>query len=327
MTTRMTLILCGALGMACHADSNSWTGPDFPGQGNAWYLELPDGEHTPVLSAWDVPAQGMVIAENQAIVGMQDMTCGVHIPSSSVFFDVDDGNGAVTGGATIPNPTTGEPELTALIVDGPLLRLLGIDSPNRSTELLFRNVQDAVLTASGDVVLVRESASGTCDVVWVRPGETAMVHTLPPEAVCAGASLTATSDGQTAWVAAGTLHTVSQDGVTREDRPASNVLWDENTDTLWVMGPDTQQLTRLTTDSARDITLDHPVIDMVVAPDGGLALAADTLGGDRLIRLSSELEVRDQVDLGYPIESIASSPDGRTLGVSMPGIHAYYRQD
>ena len=167
------IVAAAAVVAACGAIDNSYQGDEtFSGNANAWYVDYPESEGSDFVSAIDAPAFGVALGTDRATVAMNDMTCGVHLDSGSVFFDLDMRAGEIQDGVA------GEPgnELTSLLVAAPLVTLVSVDQPLGGEQFLVRGIRQArLLDASSFVALSNPTWThddpGACELRWFEDGE------------------------------------------------------------------------------------------------------------------------------------------------------------
>lgn len=320
----IALVACGT------ALDNSY--PDdaqYSGNVAASYLDYPESDMSLVASEVDAAAEGFALGGGNATVLMNDMTCGVHIDSGTVFFDVDLGLGEIQDGLDVDGSSGGGGhELTSLLVAPPLVHLVPVEHPTSAARFLVRGVREARLLDDQGFVSLSAMEDDTCALRWYEEGR--MVQSLElAEASCVGElGFAVDRDSGVAWIATpdGVFH-IDQEQVVRLPVEGDLLAWDASTAQLYVgsHGSNTVSAVR----GERVLwTLDLPgeVMDLDDGgARGGLVIAHKEGLGYSVDRFDADGSVIDHLAFDRPVLDVSISDGGDQMGIARVDDHAYYR--
>lgn len=283
----------------------------------------PEGDRTTFASSLDVPAQGFALGVGRATVAMNEMTCGVHLESGSVFYDVDLRPGRIQDGTDDVDV-----ELTALMVAPPLVHFVPVGNPYSGETFLVRGVRQARMVGDDGFVALRQAQDGTCEIRSYAAGELVRTVPVPDTFDCHGdLDMALAGGGSTGWIAGPSgVWALGTDAVTPLGLDGDTIAWDAAHAVLYVgtRGGDVVHAV----DGAETLwTLDLQG-ELVSLDDGGdqggLVVAQEAGLGASVTRLDAGGSTIDALVFEEPVIDIEVSPLGDTLAVSRLDDHAYY---
>jgi len=321
-------LAAGAVALAaCGTLDNTWQGEEaFTGNVNAWYLDYPESDRSHVASAVDAAAYGFAMAGDRATVVMHDMTCGVHIDSGSVFFDLDLRTGEIQDG--VADSESGR-QLTSLLVAEPMVTLIPIDEPQNEQQFLVRGIRQARLTDGESFVALRTTEQGTCQVRWYEQGQLDHTVDLGSDIACDG-SLGFAVDRLTgdAWVATPSgVFDLVEDAPHRLPVQGDLLAWDDTSGQLYVARRGDTVVHALSQGQlAWSLELPGPIVDLDGAGlPGGLVLAHEDGLSHSVLRLDADGAELDHLSFEQPVLDVEISDAGDLMAIARYSDHAYYR--
>jgi hypothetical protein len=286
----------------------------------------PEGDRTTVTATIDATAHGFALGDGRATTGMLGMTCGVHLDTGSVFFDLDLQPGRVQDGTDDRELT-----LTSLLVAAPLVHMVPVENPFASQAFLVHGVQQARILDRDGFVALRRTEGDRCEVRTYDDGHLVDSVLLPPEVACDGNLHLALADGAHHLYVAGPSGVWSLlDGEPAPVGVAGDVLaWDATEGLLYVGERGGEQLVALDAEGeAWTLELDGPLVDLDDGGErGGVVVAVEAGFGADVIRLDATGAEVDRLLFDRPVLDLAVSPLGDRLAVGRSDDHAYYRLD
>lgn len=323
--TVLPLVLLVACGVPM---DNSWTGDeDFSSGINAWYLDYPESDRSQLASAIDLEASGFSLSDGHATVHMADMTCGVHVDTGTVTFDLDFREGEIQDGL---DKVGGDPVLTSLLVAPPMVNLIPLSNPALTSNYLVHGVREARLLDGTDfVALAATEQGGDCQLRTYRRGQLEGAVDLP--ATCNGVVDLAVDrlTGQS-WIA-GPDGVFSVDGadVRQLDIQGDLVAFDPTSEQLYVAQRGLDTVYAL---DAAGLTWAKTLPGAVVDLDdgglaGGLAIAHEVGRAHAIVRMSATGAQLDSLIFDEPVFDVEVSDGGDLMAVARLNDHGYYRID
>jgi len=313
----VVLIACGT------ATSNSWQGDDdFSGGLNAWYLDYPETSSTVLASAIDVQSGGFTLGTHTATVRMDSMTCGIHMDSGSMTFDVDLGEGEIQDGIE-----SSDLHLTSLIVTPPLVAVMPDISPSHTVRYLVEGLREARLSSHDSFVALAASDDGHCQVSRYSGG--LLRTSVDLDATCNGfVDLAIDRDSGQIWVAGPTgVYRVDGNRVTDLDLDGDLVSLDADSGALYVAQRGAKFITAVGPDGVMwTKTLPGVVVDIDDAGDAGGVVVAHEIGlASSVVRLQPDGVELDHLVFDEHVLDIEVNEAGTAMAVARLTDHAYYR--
>ena len=322
------VVAAAATFVACGAVDNSWDGDEvFTGNANAWYLDYPETENSTLASAIDAPSFGVAMTGDRATVSMNDMTCGVHVDTGSVFFDLDLRTGEIQDGVTSSDDGKA---LTSLLVAPPLVTLIPIDQPLGGEQFLVRGIRQArLLDSHSFVALSQPQLDGACEIRWFEDGQLDHKVTFDDSIDCSG-DLGFAVDRRSgdAWVATPSgVFDVVEDEPIRLPVDGDLLAWDASSRQLYVASRGSSTVSALV-DGQVAWTMDLPgeIVDLddAGAPGGLVVVHADGLAHS-VVRFDATGAELDHLSFDRPVLDVEISDGGDIMAVSRMDDHGYYR--
>lgn len=327
------LAMIGAAGalVACgSAMNNSWSGDEaFTGNAAASWLDYPESDLSLVASEIDAEADGFALGDGRATVSMHEMTCGVHIDSGTVFFDLDLRPGEVQDGLDVDRSgSSGGPELTSVLVAPPLVALVPVDRPFQEAQFLIRGVREARLLDDRAFVALRATDDQTCELRWYDEGRLASSQVL--DGVSCDGDLGFAVDRATgdAFVASPSgVFAVTGQGVQALPVDGDLLGWDTTHEQLYVGSFGSDQVHAVHEGQvAWTLNLPGGALDLDDAGDpGGVVVAFEEGLGYSVDRFDAAGVSVDHLSFDQPVLDVAVSDRGGLMGIARQDDHAYYR--
>lgn len=312
----------------CAPGVDRWSAEEDEGAvGNALDATYPESETLHLASTLDAEAQGFALGEGRATVAMRDMTCGVHVDSGSVFFDLDLRAGRIQDGTDDPDV-----RLTSLLVAPPLVHTVPLENPFGGESYLVRGVREARLLGDEGLVALRlDEETGNCEVRWYEDGHLASAVPLDGAFACEGdLDMAVDVDARQAWVAGPTgVWTVTPEDSSALDLSGDVLAFDASAGQLYAGNRGDTLLNAVVGDQVVwSRTLEGGLVDLDDAGDkGGVFVAHEAGPGADVLRLAVDGTEVDRLLFDRPVLEIAVSQGGGLMAVGRDADHGYYRVD
>ncbi|MFK7930332.1 MAG: hypothetical protein AB8H79_19240 [Myxococcota bacterium] len=313
----VVLIACGT------ATSNSWQGDDdFSGGINAWYLDYPETSSTVLASAIDVQTDGFTVGTHTATVRMDSMTCGIHMDSGSMTFDVDLGEGEIQDGLE-----DSDLQITSLIVAPPLIAVMPDSSPSHTVRYLVEGLREARLLNDDAFVALAALDDGSCQISRYSDGH--LDTTVDIDATCQGfVDMAVDRDSGQTWIAGPTgVYRIDGNRVTDLDLDGDLVAIDADSGALYVAQRGAKFITAIGPDGVLwTKTLPGVVVDIDDAGlPGGVVVAHEIGLASSVVRLQPDGVEHDHLVFDEHVMDIEVNEAGTAMAVARMTDHGYYR--